>query len=199
MNNRKLPFLGIGGTIKEIKENKKYFIVTRYGADKNDNDITCFTPKTIKNYNSLVEEYTKTLKRYLDNNSNRYKTYKKQNLKKELNKNYIYLLLSTGITMTLLSIPLLITHDARGYLGIILNTIAIPTDLKAIKLYIENKNNQEKQKFISSYENRKKELENMSKNISKTNKKKETKYNGLNKSNNEKIVELNKYKIKKVA
>lgn len=201
MNNRKLPFFGKKGTIKEIKitATEKYIVVSRYGATADEQETILSTPNTKINYNLLMKEYMSNLKEYLNITNNKYETYIKSKNKIKLEKNQIYFLLSTGITMIALSIPLLITHDARGYFGIVLDTIAIPTELTGMKLYFESKSNHEKQKFIKEYENRKKELELLEKSFSKTIEKSETKFNGLENSKTEKIVDLNKCRVRKVA
>ena len=135
MNNMnfKLPFYGKKGTIKDIKEEQKYYVVYRYGLSEKEESIF-YVPKNDNNLSLLMNNYNNDLKEYLDLNADKYDTYKQTRLKKAINKNSLKALYGISGAMILSSIPLFSTHEAIGFVGVLLDTIAIPTIVYGINV-----------------------------------------------------------------
>lgn len=152
MNNMnfKLPFYGKKGTIKDIKEDEKYYIVYRYGLTNQEESIF-YVPKNDNNLLLLMNNYNNDLKEYLEINSNKYETYKQTRLKKDINKNSLKILFAISGFMILSSIALFGTHEPIGFVGVILDTIAIPTTIYATSEMIKKRKDEQKEKFIKSY------------------------------------------------
>ena len=146
--NYTLPYYGKKGTISKIEENKKYYQVYRYGINKNDKYLL-EVPKTAKNKELLINNYYNDIKEYLDQNNDKYKEYSKDKGKKVKGLNLLKL---SGILMLGSSVPLLKTYNTLGYLGIALDALSIPVVIGAIKLSIDDKKLETKNKFINKYE-----------------------------------------------
>ena len=177
MNNMnfKIPFYGKKGTIKNIKEDDKFYLVYRYGMSENE-EMLFYVPKNKNNLARLLDNYYVDLSEYLNANSVKYETYKKSRLKKKINMNSVKLMLVGSGLLLLSSIPLLSTHDSIGFAGIILDTVAIPTAAYAIGEIILDKNDKQRFKFIRHYDQLSHKYQAGSKKFIK--KKEETKYNG---------------------
>ncbi|MEE3342959.1 MAG: hypothetical protein VZS44_02595 [Bacilli bacterium] len=182
MNNMnfKLPFYGKKGTIKDIKEDTKYYLVYRYDTSK-DKDILFYVPKNEKNLNRLLDNYYNDLKGYLENSSEKYETLKQNRMKKVINTDNIKLMLGISTSLILLSIPLINTHETIGFVGVVLDTLAIPTTSYAISELIKNYKDQKNAKFINNYKKLSQKYQSEAQ-IKNTNK--ETIYQGLSKNNN---------------
>ena len=152
MNNMnfKLPFYGKKGTIKDIKEDNKYYIVYRYGLSENEETIF-YVPKNDNNLELLINNYNSDLRGYLDTNADKYETYQKTRLKKKININLVKALFGvSGITL-LSSIPLFNTHEAIGFVGVILDTIATSTAIYATIEIVKKITDDKKAKYIKNY------------------------------------------------
>ena len=197
MNNMnfKLPFYGKKGTIKDIKENDKYYLVYRYGLTDNEETIF-YVPKNDNNLSLLMDNYNYDLKEYIDINASKYETYKKNRLKKTVNINTIKSMLFLSSIMLLSSIPLFNTHEEIGFIGVILDTIAIPTIIYTTSEFMKKKNDDKKVKFINNYNQMSHKYKN---NVKKYIQEKElTKYNGLvNDKSKKPVVDLTKVKALK--
>lgn len=145
-----LPFYGKKGTISKIQEQDKYYIVSRYDINGKEGFVTKVV-KTTKNYNLLLENYYSDLNDYLVKYGNRYEEYKMTRLKKKINTNLVNLLKLTAIVMITSSIPLLLTHEALGYLGVVLDVLSIPVLITSINLSLKDSNDKKKAEFINKY------------------------------------------------
>ena len=148
--NYSLPFYGKKGTISNIKENEKSYIVNRYDITGKEN-LTLEVPKNNKNYNLLIENYYTDLKDYLITNNNKYEYYRKSKSKNKVNANTIIYLKVASIALIIASLPLLRTQNTLGYLGIALDAIALPAIISSINLSIKEKNNEKRSQFINKY------------------------------------------------
>lgn len=148
--NFSLPFYGKKGTISKIQEQDKYYIVSRYDINGKEGFVTKVA-KTTKNYNLLLENYYSDLKDYLVKYGNRYEEYKMTRLNKKINMNLVNLLKLVAIIMITSSIPLLLTHEALGYLGVVLDVLSIPTLVTSINLSLKDSNDKKKAEFINKY------------------------------------------------
>lgn len=148
--NFSLPFYGKKGTISKIQEQDKYYIVSRYDINGKESFVTKVA-KTTKNYNLLLENYYLDLKYYLVKYGNRYEEYKMTRLKKKININLVNLLKLAAIIMITSSIPLLLTHEALGYLGVVLDVLSIPVLVTSINLSLKDSNDKKKAEFINKY------------------------------------------------
>lgn len=148
--NLSLPFYGQKGTISRIQEEDKYFLVYRYDINGKENFITKIA-KTTKNYNLLLENYYSDLKDYLSKYGYKYEEYKMTRLKKKINMNLVNLLKLTAIIMITSSIPLLLTHEALGYLGVVLDVLSIPVLVTSINLSLKDSDDKRKAEFINKY------------------------------------------------
>ena len=185
MNNMnfKLPFYGKKGTIKDIKEDKKYYIVYRYGLSEKEESIF-YVPKNDNNLSLLMDNYNDDLKEYLETNRDKYETYKKTRLNKDINKNSLKVLFGISGAMILSSIPLFNTHEAIGFIGVLLNTVAIPTAIYGTLEMIKKTKDDKKEVFIRQYNQMTNRYKTNAKEYNQENK--ETKYKGIStdKSNN---------------
>ena len=185
-----LPFFEKKGTICNIIEEDKNYIVYRY--DTNGKKITLKVPKNSKNYNLLLENYYTDLKDYLDTNNNKYECYKKENLNKIKNSK-ITLLKLVSILLLVASISLLATSGLLEYIGFILAIVSVPTIISSIAISAKEKDRENKLQFINKYN----ELENKLKiyNGSKNKTIKLTQYTGLNPNNRNPKIDLKKVKV----
>ena len=194
MNNMnfKIPFYGKKGTIKDIKEDAKYYIVYRYGLSE-DEEIVFYVPKNDNNLSLLMDNYNSDLKGYLDMNANKYETFKKTRLNRKINMNTVKAMLAVSSVMLLSSIPLINTHEEIGFFGVILDTIAIPTVIYAAGEFVKKIDDDKKAKFVNSYNQMNHKYKN---NIKRYNQEKdETKYKGLaNDESKKPVVDLTKVK-----
>ena len=196
MNNMNfnLPFYGKKGTIKKIEEDKDYYIVYRYGL--NGKEETIFRIKKNKNnFKALYNNFYDDLYEYLNKAEEEYEKSKRNKLKQKYNKNNIKGLFIISSILAITSIPLLNTHESLGYLGIILDTIAIPTTLVALNMTKKNIEDDKKIRFIKNYEQQKHRYEtnkeDKPKNITKTT------YKGISDNKENHINDLRKLLIKK--
>lgn len=152
MNNMnfKIPYFGKKGSIKDIKENNKFYLVYRYGLTEKEETLF-YVPKNKNNLKDLLDNYYSDLKEYLDINANKYETTKKTRLKKDINLGLIKIMSVASLTMLLASIPLLNTHNQIGFIGVTLDTLAIPTAVYAIGEFVKLHNDTKKAKFIKKY------------------------------------------------
>ena len=152
MNNKTLPFSGKKGTIKEIKEDGKYFIVERWGATEKDKTTTLYVPNTEENYNALNKEYTDSLRMYINNNKNKYEIYCRDIKTKRYSYKSLYSVMAVSLLIIGLSVPLLFTNDIRGLIGIQLSFYSFMAFSIASRFFVENKIEDRKKKFISEHE-----------------------------------------------
>ena len=148
--NYNLPFYGKKGTISSIKEDNRNYIVNRYDFTGKP-DIVLEVPKNNTNYEMLIDNYYTDLKDYLITNNNKYEYYKKTRSNKKIDNKTANLLKVGSIAALAISIPLLNTHEALGYLGITLDVIAIPLLISSIKIDIQKKEDKKKTNFINKY------------------------------------------------
>ncbi len=197
MNNMNfmLPFYGKKGTIKDIKEDSKYYLVYRYGLTENEETIF-YVPKNNNNLELLLNNYYKDLDGYLDANSNKYKMYKKSRLNKKINYNAVIGMFGVSSLLFVSSIPLINSHELIGFLGVLMDTIAIPTAGYAIKELIDKKRDEKKELFIKEYNNLSHKLQSCDKKDIIINK--NTIYQGLsNDFNKDRVNDLSKTKVLK--
>ncbi len=197
MNNMnfKIPFYGKKGTIKDIKEDNKYYVVYRYGLSSGEENIF-YVPKNDNNLSLLMDNYNNDLKGYLDINADKYETYKKSRLNKNINMKSVNALLSVSGAMILLSIPLFNTHESIGFFGVVLDTVAVPIAIYTVGAIIKKKNDDKKGKYINNYNKIYNKYKINTKNKYLNNKK--TEYKGLVNDNTKKpVVDLNKVKTLK--
>lgn len=174
--NYSLPFFEKKGTISNIREADKYYLVERYGlTSKEKNNFR--VPKNEKNYYDLMDNYYNDVKDYLSKYANRYESYKMSRLKKPINTNVISILSSASIIMLVTSVPMLLTHGTLGYLGVILDVLSVPLIITSTNLKLKNNNNEKKINFIDKYNKLERQL--MLYNEDKTRKNDKTKYKGL--------------------
>ncbi|MBQ6494649.1 MAG: hypothetical protein IJI49_01455 [Bacilli bacterium] len=161
--NYTLPYYGKKGTIAKIDENKRFYLVSRYGTNKKEKYIL-EVPKTSLNKELLMQNYYNDLNEYLIISKDKYNEYYKSKDKKIKGLNIIKL---TGILMLGSSVPLLKTYNTLGYIGIALDVLSMPVIITAIKLSIDDKKLETKNKFINKYEelNHKLKIYNESKEI----------------------------------
>lgn len=190
--NYTLPFYGLAGTISTITEDDKHYIVTRYGKDIREDKTKLLIRKSNASYKELMENYYDDLKTYLEIGSNRYSTYKKASSTISANSNMPIILRSLAIIMISLSVPLLLTHEALGYIGVVLDVLSIPTSGLAIKLTTLEKKEKQRKQFIKKYDNYQREFKMLTSNLEIQKTKDTTKYNGLEQNKNTPIRELNK-------
>ena len=152
MNNKTLPFAGKKGTIKEIKEDGKYFIVERWGATEKDETTTLYVPNTEENYNALNKEYTDSLKACINKNSSKYEIYCRDIKTKRYSYKSLCSVMAASLLMVGLSVPLLLTNDIRGLIGVQLSVYSLMAFGIATRFFIENKIEDRKKKFISEHE-----------------------------------------------
>ena len=152
MNNKTLPFSGKKGTIKEIKEDGKKFIVERWGATPEDDTTILYVPNTEENYNALNKEYTDSLKACINKNSNKYEIYCRDIKTKRYSYKSLYYVMAASLLIIGASIPLLLTNDIRGLIGVQLSVYSFMAFGIATRFFIENKIEARKKKFISEHE-----------------------------------------------
>ena len=197
MNNMnfKLPFYDKKGTIKDIKEDSKYYLVYRYGVNKDEEQLF-YVPKNDSNLELLLNNYYSDLEGYLDANASKYYTYKKSRLNKRINYNMVKAMLGISTILFISSIPLINTHEAIGFVGVQLDTIAIPTAGYALKEFINKKKDNKKELFIKQYNNLSHKFQSSIKNKNRL--KKDTIYQGLSKDYNKTMINnLTKVKVLK--
>lgn len=148
--NFHLPFYEKKGTIKTITENERYYIVERYEADGKTTSVK-MTKKTQKNFEALVENYYNDLKGYLDKYERKNKIYQESRLSKHNDKQTLKTSVLLSLMLIGLSIPLLQTYEALGYLGIVLDIIAIPFLINSTNLLLKEKEDEKKQNFMELY------------------------------------------------
>ena len=187
--NYTLPFYNKKGTISKIEEKEKRYQVYRYGINKNETYIL-EVPKKGKNKEFLINNYYNDLVDYLNTNKEKYEHYQKDNKNNKIKNKHINLLKIIGLSMLGTSIPLLLTYDFLGYIGITLDILTIPVILTIIKLTKEKKKNDNKTKFINKYNELKHKLKIYTE---KQNKNYElTKYSSLMKDTKEPKRDINK-------
>ena len=203
MINLKLPFFGKRGTIKNIKENKNVYVVTRYGIEEKQ-----IVPKKKKNLDGLYKNFYDDTRNYIEASYDKYKNYKqilterkkqgKSKLHLNINKLKIALLISGSVT-TLSAIGLIaLLPTASIMLYLDMSTLALSlVSLTAITNnligYLKDK---KKDNFIKEYNNYEKELNNYNIINSKKTITKPTRYLGLSKDKNHENT-LHKSKILK--
>lgn len=178
--NLSLPFYEKKGTISRIEEQDKNYKVYRYGINKKE--ITIFmVPKNNKNYNLLRENYYNDLKDYLVKYANKYESYKITRLKKKIDMNLVSILTSISIIMLVSSIPLLLTYESLGYIGVLLEILSIPILITTTDLRLKNSNDKKKAEFIKKYNQLEEQLRIYNKDKTKKNNK--TTFKGIKNSN----------------
>lgn len=192
--NYSLPFYGKKGTISNIEETDKNYLVHRYDITGKEN-LTLKVPKNAKNYNLLLENYYTDLKDYLITNNNKYEYCKKNKAKNKVKvKTIIYLKLAS-IALIAVSLPLLSTQSTLGYIGVALDVLAIPTIISSFKLSIKERNSEKSANFINKYNELEHRLriynENKSRTVSLT------KYSGVKTNDKEPKRDLRKVLEKK--
>lgn len=198
--NLSIPFYGYKGTICKITENDKYYITYRYGTTEKEEKTIFLTPKNNKkSCNELIKNYCDDLNNYLNKYKNKYDTYKVSRTNKLLSNNFVNILSSCSIIMLSLSVPLLLTHEALGYLGVALDVLSVPPAAIAIKLFKEKKDEDKKTAFIKKYDNLKNELNIQLKQYPLEKRRSKTEYKGLENSVDEPIRDISKCLTKKVA
>ena len=152
MNNMnfKIPFYGKKGTIKDIKEDTKFYKVYRYGLSEKEENIF-YVPKNDGNLEALLDNYYSDLKGYLDANADKYETYKKSRLNKKVNLNTVKAMIGVSGLLILSSIPLFNTHEPIGFVGVLLDTVAIPTALYSVNEIVNKKKDEKKARYITKY------------------------------------------------
>ncbi len=192
----KVPFYGKKGTIKTIKENGNYYIVTRQGLNGEDGEVLA-TPKKYKK--NLMDNYLEDIQEYLDTNSAKYQTAKNNLSKKAFSKNKIVLgtLMATSIT-TASVLGTIFTTEAVSYAFIttlFFSFIASCHELNELKKYFEEKKNK---KFIKEYKNYQEEVNAYRREKGNQNTKNNTHYNGITKEDEkDKIIDIEMKKVLK--
>ena len=74
--NYTLPYYGKKGTIAKIDENKRFYLVSRYGTNKKEKYIL-EVPKTSLNKELLMQNYYNDLNEYLIISKDKYNEYYK--------------------------------------------------------------------------------------------------------------------------
>ena len=93
--------------------------------------------------------------------------------------NVVSVLTSLSIIMLATSVPLLLTHEMLGYLGVFLDVLSVPMIAVSTNLRLKNANNKKKINFINVYDGLEHQLRLYDN--GKARKYVETKYNGLTK------------------
>lgn len=187
--NYTLPYYGKKGTISNIKENERYYQTERYGLNKKETYILN-VPKNKKNEELIIKNYYDDLKEYLNINKEKYNIYKEKRSKTKINSLKTNILKLSSITMIAISIPLLLTHDIRGYIGITLDILSIPIIITSIKNSINERQDKKRKQFINKYNDLEHRLRIYNEKKSKN--KTLTQYTSLKTYNKEPIRDLNK-------
>ena len=195
MNNKTLPFSGKKGTIKEIKEDGKKFIVERWGATPEDDTTILYVPNTEENYNALNKEYTDSLKACINKNSNKYEIYCRDIKTKRYSYKSLYYVMAASLLIIGASIPLLLTNDIRGLIGVQLSVYSFMAFGIATRFFIENKIEDRKKKFISEHEEKKNEYKYLEEKTKKREITERTHYSVLEKDKNP-VIEYDKVKVR---
>ena len=191
-----VPFYGVRGSIKNIKEEENYYIVTRYNTNGKDGEILSTSKKYKKD---LMKNYHDDVKKYLETNDEKFLTTKNNLSKKTFNK--IDLALGTTISLSLAITSILGTIYTSGATSYAFMTtffftfIASCHEINQVKKYREEITNK---KFIEEYKNYQEQINNYNISRDKQNKLNQTNYKGLtNKEDKNKIIDIDIKKILK--
>ena len=148
--NYSLPFYGKKGTISNIEETDKNYVVYRYDFTGKDS-LVLEVPKNTKNYNLLLENYYTDLKDYLITNNNKYEYCKRTRLNNKVKEKTIISLKIISIALITASLPLIATQGTLGYIGVTLDALAIPAIISSVNLSLKENNIKKKTNFINKY------------------------------------------------
>ena len=189
-----VPFYGLKGSIKEIKEIGNELHVTRYGPNGEDGE-KLITPK--KYEEELKENIIDDIKKYLEKNDTEYLVSKNNLIKEEINiKNT---LIKTSVLSSIAFISLLgtiFTTKTPANISMIVfitSFIASCCEANTLKKYQED---EKRQNFIHQYDNYQHIINEYNLRKDKVKNKEQTSYKGLiDEETNNKIIDIELKKI----
>lgn len=189
ISNESLPYFGkinsISKIIKVDNGKEKYYLIKRYDTDGNERDEEFFVPINLENTKGIMEDFCKDLKDYLAKNEKKYVELKK---KKKLFDNELFLnklglfekfsragiclgTLLVGLTISVISIPVFFLFGM---------CILVVSGVGVVVVRDVNKELDES-KFVSSYDEYSRKLNDFRSCLESKFKNEVTKYNGLGK------------------
>lgn len=143
-----IPSYGIKGSICRIEETEESYYKVLYQLDGTTEKIPV-PKKKQRNFSSIVDDYYKDLKKYLDLNHGKYHEYKENRLKQKMDKKFVQIGVLVSFGMALISLPILVSTT---YIGAFLEAISILFLYLTCDLKREIVEDEEKHTFIKQYD-----------------------------------------------
>ena len=190
-----LPFYGVRGSIKKIVEDGNYYLVTRYGSFGEDGEVLP-TPK--KRKNEIRDNFVHDLKKYLENNHDKYLTILSEQSKKVFHKKKTMILAAIASAIAGLSAgATILTSSQFSYLLLTIFFVSFIVSCYQIHDLKEIMKEEKRQKFIHQYKHYSNELNMYNIQKEKIKKYGDTRYSNVYQHEEDKVIDINKKRIKK--